>query len=539
MIRVSHDGPVWALSSQFYSKPLYRLAKSIPGISWDPTAKAWVGRADAIHTAVKAGRAAGLHIVGDVVIPPSTLTAPLADKGLRDYQRVGVEFLIAHGQEGVILADDLGLGKTAQAIVAARAIKGRTVVVCPAFVRYVWAKELEKWWPAARVAHLKGTKPTPIDDTVDVAIINYDVLHAWADLLGGPLAKWSPAVIVFDELHYCMSPRARRTRAGADLSQIVRYRIGLTGTPMTSRPRDLWSVAEVLTPGRFGNFFDYGRRYCDGKREQVTPEKAVWNFDGASRLDELHDRMTYSPKTPWGFMLRRLKSDVAMELPPLTRQMIEVAVAKPHRAPLASAFSDNTALRRALDTAADGKIADAVSLVKGHLAQGHKVVVLTYRRAIAETIGTSVTLSLDGDTRLARATITGDVPQEVRKVIVDAQPNLLCATMDSTSVGIDLSFADVVVFVELDWVPSKLLQCEGRLHRFGQARPVLAQYLIARGTADDYIRRAVLAKLDNFHAAIGKTDDKLVKDLRGLERSGADTLRALYERLKKEETETV
>ena len=60
---------------------------------------------------------------------------PIAEKGLRDYQKLGVRFLITRGAEGCMLADDMGLGKTATAITAARALKSKTLVVCPQYVR--------------------------------------------------------------------------------------------------------------------------------------------------------------------------------------------------------------------------------------------------------------------------------------------------------------------------------------------------------------------------------------------------------------------
>ena len=103
---------------------------------------------------------------------------------------------------------------------------------------------------------------------------------------------------------------------------------------------------------------------------------------------------------------------------------------------------------------------------------------------------------------------------------------------DCCATGIDLSWADVGVFVELVWEPRDLQQAEGRLHRFGQESPVLIQYVIARGTVDDIILRAVIRKLDNYDKIVGKLDDGLREGVSG---EGAtaekETNRKLLDRL--------
>jgi hypothetical protein len=406
-------------------------------------------------------------------------------------------------------------GKSAQALRTARAFKDKAVIVCPSFVRGVWEAEIAKWWPAAKVEMLSTTKPWAIDSTTDVCVIHYDVLHAWVEAL----IAWGVKTMIADEIHYLMSGTSRRTKAAEALARSCPQRIGLSATPMTSRPKDLWAPVNVLSEGRFGRLFSFALRHCDAHREQVTPTKTVWKLDGASNLDELQERLKF-------FMLRRTKSDVALELPERVRQVLELDVAKGCMISPTAALRSDRIMRTSLDMAADGKIPQVIDLVVNHIEGGHKVVCFTYRKAIAHAIVEGVNAHL----AIKSAIITGDVEQGDRRKIIVQQPSLLAATMDSTSVGIDLSYADVAVFAELDWVPSKLVQSEGRLHRFGQKRSVLIQYCVARGTGDDVVRRVILDKLARFEEGVGKLDDGLKTDFAS-KVSAVERMKKLYERL--------
>jgi SWI/SNF-related matrix-associated actin-dependent regulator 1 of chromatin subfamily A len=514
---VSLTSTLHGIRADRFSPALREEAKATPGLVWNPAERAWCGYSDAVAACLSRMRSRGLIVHGDITPPSWGRPLDREGEGLRDYQRVGVSFLCAQAKEGALLADDMGCGKSRQALAALAKLPEPAVIVCPSFVREVWLREIKKWRPdlVDSVAELSGTKPpreNP-DPRARVVLVHYDIIHAWASRL-------QPGTVVFDECHYLQSERSRRSLACRTLARAAKARIGLSGTPMTSRPRDLWNVVDTLSEGRFGRPFDFFIAHADARRETIHTrggDKTVWKTDGASRLDELRERMSY-------FMLRRTKSDVALELPPRTRQVIEVEVKRAYRAPLGDALRSDREARQALDKAADGKLDQAVSMIASHVADERKIVVFCHRRAIAEGIADSLRTS-GVDARV----ITGAIPPKERTAIVDAAPQVLTCTMDATAVGIDLSYADVAVFVELDWVPSKLAQCEARLHRFGQKNPVLIQYMIALSTADELIREAVIEKLATFEAGIGKTDDGLRTSLEG--KRELDVLRNLYEKI--------
>lgn len=540
MIRVVHvRGSLWGIESSTYSKVLNQEAHDTPGLRWQGELKAWVGYADAVHVCAKRSHARGLRIYG-MIEPPEVTGLLVAKKGLRPYQETGIDFLLGKSGEGCILADDLGLGKSAQATTAARALKQKTVIACPHLLKGVWTDaqegELAKWWPAASVLSAAGTKPGPVDAEIDVVVCHYEILYAWVD----QLIEWGARVLVLDEGQFLMGHDARRTKAAKKLAAVCSHRMMLTGTPINNRVKDLWAPMDVISPGRFGEkFFKFGLRYCAGHEEQidvrvegVKVQRRIWKFDGTSNVEELRERLAYSPTSrPWGCMLRRLKSEVNLELPARSRQILTLEVKREYVEPISGIRSD-AILRHALDRAADGKYPQIIELAARHLEAGSSVVVGCHRKKIAELIADGLR-GVCPDKRIEVS--HGEIPLVKRQAIIKSKPDALVVTIDSTVAGINLSFANVGIVAELVWVPSSLIQWEGRFGR-EPGRNVLVQYAIARGTADDLIKRTVLAKLDTFQQAIGKSDDHLKEDLRGPATGGAaERMRRLYERMMAED----
>lgn len=440
---------------------------------------------------------------------------------LRAYQEEAVEFLSA--RRGALLADAMGTGKSLSAIAAARQVGGRLLIVCPSYVRGVWwnpttGGELRKWRTpldkASGITFLpSGVKRlAPIPEGVETIVIHYDILHAWTSAL----QEWGPRVVIFDECHALQSDKSLRSKAAKLVTRGASHVWGLSGTPLTNRPKDLWNVLDTLVPGRFGGFFRYALRYCDACQVQVTPTKRVWKFDGKSNLAELGERLE-------PVMLRRTASDVALQLPSKTRQMVHVDV--PAKARLSSKQPSQAELRRLLDAAADAKLPEALALVLGHLQEGAKVVAFTHRRSVAEWLCDSLR-----ESGCAAELVHGGISALRRGAAIERAKLApggvaMVATVDSSSTGIDLSFASVAVFVELSWQPHTLLQAEARLHRYGQVAPVLIQYVIANGTTDELVVNVVVGKLDTFAQTIGETGETLDADLKGSE---DDILGELY-----------
>jgi len=206
--------------------------------------------------------------------------------------------------------------------------------------------------------------------------------------------------------------------------------------------------------------------------------------------------------------------------------LVDVGVKKAFLVPLGP-LETSRDLRIALDVAATGKVDAVASLAASHVEVGAKCVVFTHRRVTAEAVADA--LVRDGvDASVAH----GGMALVERQKRIAEQPSVLCCTIDSCGAGIDLSYASVGIFAELTWVPASLIQAEGRLHRFGATRPVLFQYAIATGSADELVAATVVRKLDAFEAAVGPQDDGLREGLTGGAGDDITQLKRLYETLK-------
>ena len=541
-----------------YAFPVAGLARQIPGLAWDPTTKVYGGRPDAVVAFAHALQEEELAaVVGEVKEPSDLLGKGVGGwknppEALRAYQREGVEFLrLLASDGGALLGDDVGLGKSAQALFAMKALiedgsPPLVVVVCPAVVKAVWAAEAKKWLPdyfeAVFVCQgTKGNRPAAQNEFIAshianknsptgaaLWILNYDIAHAWVEVFGKTVG-----VLVLDEAHYLLNERSRRSKAIKALAAKAHARIALSATPMTARPRDLWNVVDTLEPGRFGKGpWKYLMRHCAAHKETVARNTTVWITDGSSHEDELALRLRW-------VMLRRSKADVMAELPARVRQVIPIKVPTQNIAPVwreGWEKSRRDTLSRALTLSGSGKIPEAVELATSRAAEGHSVLVFTHLREtakqiytkLAKTKGVVAALATGEDTSASRSALVEEMREKAKTA-----PVVLVATIDSLGVGIDLSFADVVIFVDLDWIPSKLLQAEGRAHRHGQKRSVTIYYLVGIGTADEYIQKKVIERLDLYEKILGGAQEAkgLRADLGAFERMNEDEVLADLRRM--------
>ena len=228
--------------------------------------------------------------------------------GLYRHQHAGIAFLLARRR--AILADDMGLGKTRQAVIAMReaAPDGPFLVICPAGVKLVWEREIRVIEPDADVQVVDGARLPGAGHRWTV--INYDLLAR----NNAALAAIPWAGLIVDEAHYIKngSQRAKQvlglagiesTASATSVDPVVYL---LTGTPMTSRPRDLFNLLRAVRHPLATSFFSYAKRYCGAFDNGYGLDSR-----GSSNVEELASIVA-------GVMLRRSK-DEALDLPPKTR----------------------------------------------------------------------------------------------------------------------------------------------------------------------------------------------------------------------------
>jgi SNF2 family DNA or RNA helicase len=430
----------------------------------------------------------------------------LAD-GLFPHQIEGVAFLL--GRRRAILADDMGLGKTRQAIVSLRHLTpgGPRLVVCPASVKRNWAREIAVVAPDASILVIEGT--APISPTAEWVIVNYDILGRHVDNLQP--VPW--AALVFDEAHYLKNHTSARsklsrqlTAAAAATAPALAVQL-LTGTPLTSRPRDLFVLLQLAAHPLGRSFLSFAKRYCAAEKGEYG-----WKTGGASNIEELTVQLH-------GIMLRRSKDDV-LALPPKLRtwlpvevpsgtgaraikKVFELLAGKDTRpAPsLVEGPSRDVELRRrgkllaflveARQALAVAKATATLDFVRGAIDQGEKVIVFSCFddpiQKLAKELGESAVV------------VTGKTPAATRQPLVDrfqndADARVFVANIIAGGTGLNLTAATQVVFNDLDWVPTNHWQAEDRAYRIGQTRTVNVTYFVARDTIDDFVQAVLETK---------------------------------------------
>jgi len=432
----------------------------------------------------------------------------LAD-GLFPHQIEGVAFLL--GRRRAILADDMGLGKTRQSIVSLRQLTpgGPRLVVCPASVKRNWAREIGVAAPDASVLMIEGTAPASL--AAEWIVINYDIIGRHVDnLLRVP---W--AALVFDEAHYLKNHTSARSKLARQLTiaaAAARPALAvqlLTGTPLTSRPRDLFVLLQLAAHPLGRSFLAFAKRYCAAEKGDYG-----WKTGGASNIEELTVQLH-------GVMLRRSKDDV-LALPPKLRTWLPVAVpAGTGARAIKKVFellagkdsrpvqSRDVALRRrgkllaflveARQALAFAKVSSTLDFVRGAVDQGEKVIVFSCFddpiQKLAKELGSMAVV------------VTGKTPAAMRQPLVDrfqtdGDVRVFIANIIAGGTGLNLTAATQVVFNDLDWVPTNHWQAEDRAYRIGQVRTVNVTYVVARETIDDFVQAVLETKAALVNAIV-------------------------------------
>ena len=439
---------------------------------------------------------------------------------LYPFQRVGVAFIeLADGR--CIIGDDMGVGKTIQAIgyMGLHIDRWPALVVCPANVKYNWQKEINKWLPSASVEVIKTGKDEVPDS--DFVIINYDLMSKQMDAL----IRRGFNTIVCDESHYLKNKDAKRTQATLRVAADADAVLCLSGTAITSRPKEFFTTLNLIAPEQFPSFMRFARRYCDAWHNGYG-----WDFNGSSNEAELNDRIR-------DFCIRRLKSEVLTELPDKTRTMFPVYLDDKaariyaqtrlnwigeyesrldRNQPVDSGFVLQmlTEMRHQCGIL---KIPHALQWIDEYVSTtGKPLVVFTHHKDVVKEIFSTLRKSW------RTAVITGDVAPIDRANIVDSfqagELDVLVATTKATKEGITLTRADTTLFIEREWVPAWEEQAEDRVYRIGQeSNAVQAVYLSAMGTVDEHFDEVVEEKRKVVKAVLdgGTVDERkgIVKDL--------------------------
>jgi len=460
------------------------------------------------------------------VPPPDGLRADL-----RPYQRAGFQWLrfLRDMDLNGILADDMGLGKTLQALVAMLDAGGQHLVVAPTSVLSNWANEARRFVPQLKVNVYHGPDRR-LDPDAHITLTSYALMRLDRERLGE--IDWT--YLVLDEAQAIKNARSQTARAAFGLR--AHNRLCLTGTPVENRLEELWSLFRFLMPGLLGSEKAFRDRF-------VKPIEA-----GDSKARQLL-RGRVKP-----YVLRRLKKQVATELPPLTEQVVRCALEPAQRkvydtvrlaaradvqralaeAGRASTMQVLEALLRMRQACCDpsllpgdigagagaAKLDRMEELLVELVAEDHKALVFSQWTSLLDRAQARLDelgipwVRLDGSTRNRQGVI--------EHFQSDDGPPVFLLSLKAGGTGLNLTNADYVLHLDPWWNPAVERQATDRAHRIGQDKPVVSFKLIAEGTVEERILELQDAKRDLAEAAIG-AEGGFVKAL------SAEELRSLFD----------
>lgn len=535
-------GCYWAHDAAMNGGPSHADMQSA-GWRWIKSANAWMtgdankamklreyargdakDRLETIYAERQAALAASCALTSDITVkaPPGCAYRP--------YQLAGIEYTL--DKDAVLLADDMRLGKTIQAIGVINTFEApeRVLVICPSTPKRNWYREIKKWLVHDLEVGICDGKKNP---ETPVLIINYDILHTHKEYLDS--VHWD--IIICDESHYLKNPKARRTKMVFGYqkkfqSLSASFWLFMSGSQMFKTPVDLFTVVQKCDPQGLGkSWWDFVHRYCDAKNDGFGLDTS-----GASNLEELQ----YLMRTR--FMCRRTKKDVAGDMPSnrqtisLPRSGLVDKLVKQERdeveknfgafsALLGSVMSEEAVdellteysfldglergdddrnvtlvgnlakIRRELAVA---KTPMCIDFINDLLESEDKVVVFAHHRDVIDLLKEAFP-----DAAVVRGGMADKVKdEEVVRFQTDPACRVFIGNIVAAGQAINLSVADVAVFIEISWVPSEVSQAEERIWDVLKTRPNTIYRLPVEGSLDEAMIAVVEQRQEDVNKAM-------------------------------------
>lgn len=455
---------------------------------------------------------------------------------LRPYQNLGLQwlwFLYRHRLSG-LLCDEMGLGKTHQAMALLAGIAEcqsafpRFLIVCPTSVLYHWEEKLKSVWKEAKIHRfygpnrstdeLKGTLTAP-----QVVLSSYGILRNSIQ----DLAKIPFEAAVFDEIQLAKNQKSLVFHALRKVQ--AKMKLGLTGTPIENRLRELKTLFDVVLPG-----------YLPGDKEFRELFIKPIEKEGDSQQQELLNRLIKP------FVLRRKKADVLRELPEkveetcfcdlspqqqslyaetLTRRrdaLLAHLARSDSPIPYLHIFSLLSHLKQICNHPAlflkeeknyadyaSGKWDLFVELLQEALESNQKVIVFSQFLGMLDIIEAYLTHK-----KIRFAGIRGatqDRQKQIERFQKDPKCSVFVGSLQAAGLGIDLTAASVVILYDRWWNAAKEAQATDRAHRIGQKRSVLVFKLITKNSFEEKIDKMIERKSRLMEEVVGSDEQSTLK----------------------------
>lgn len=424
----------------------------------------------------------------------------------RQYQSQAAELMLS--TQSILIGDEVGLGKTCTAIcVLAQAECQPACVVTLTHLPEQWKNEIIRFCPKMRVHIVTKKKPYDVNNRrgeyPHILIVPYSKLASWKDEI-----IQNCKTIVWDEAQELRRDDSDKWRAASAIAEAMQYRFGLTGTPVYNFGGEFYNVMRCINPDALGEYEEFSREWCNGVGRHMKPRLQDSAAFGAY-LKEHH------------LMLRRTRSDVGRELPPLTkithfvdpdnrefvksdnraRELARLILQGGDKGQKFLAAGEFDALMR--QTTGISKAIPVAAFVDMLIKSGEPVVLFAWHRAV-------YSLYLEALKEHKPALYTGSESpakkNEELKRFIDGETDILIMSLRS-GVGVDglQHRCKTVVFGEFDWSPGVMEQDIGRVCRDGQKDPVMAYMIAVDAGADPFMMEVLGLKQDQVRGIRGES----------------------------------
>lgn len=485
------------------------------------------------------------------------------------HQTAGAALIKATGR--VLLADDPGTGKTITALLGLtelwidHVLKGATspepiLVVCPASVVDPWVEAVRVWAPHWSVTPYRGPRRQRLLGGFDVYVTSYDVARIDAPTgRRGPLNRLAPNAVVIDECHYIKNPGAERTKALVRIARDAPYVIGASGTPITHHTGDLCPMLEAMDHGAWPSGERFKSRFLFTNGESGYAQKVLGLnpdaepefracLEGQLRRVAKADVLDLPPKVysvrtvdmpaEWRKAYTEFETEMFAELPGADGgvgeelSVMDVFTVLTHLKALACAPADvRVEIEEVMDENPDSptfgrlverrhvhldlkapswKVAELLRVLEERPHQ--QVLVFAPSKQLVLLAGAAA----ENAGRRAGYVVGGQTPKQ-RTAVIEAfqtgELDLVLATTGAGGVGITLTAAETVVFLQRPLSLVEATQAEDRAHRIGQTRSVEIIDIITRDTVDDRIRSILRTHAGQLAELV--KDPRIVAELMG------------------------
>lgn len=480
-----------------------------------------------LYKAFESGAGGG---AASMELPPTPEYDHISPKGreVMVHQSRFVE-AVRGGHRSFLLADEPGLGKTAQSVLAASVANAYPLlVVVPNVVKMNWAREVERWTPQRRAAVIQGDG-ADIDAFADVFIVNYEILDRHLSWLGSIGLKG----MVVDEAHFIKNLSSQRSQNVLALAGRIRDRernplmLALTGTPLINDVEDFdaiwrflgWTNGEKPEPALMEKLDATGLTPAD-KSFYAEARDAVISMgivrrkkkDVAADLpDKLIADLPVQLDDEFGRGIRAAERELGERMAAKYRRIVEARAAT-HGPALGAGEIDDDIVRLVAhneleESKAAGAGGDNVFTMVRKIGQAKALLAADYAAQLQRSVEKVVFFAKHVDVMdqaeahfaaagIRSVSIRGDQTTPVRQQAIDAfntdpEVGVAVCSLTAAGVGVNLQVASNVVLAELSWTAAEQTQAIDRVHRIGQDEPVTAWRIIAAHTLDTKIAELI------------------------------------------------